>query len=123
MTTVPPHRPAAEVEQALLALNDGSHPFEVRKDDDRIVAVWRHRLEGAQLAWGRAEWRYRVTLLDDSGEYTTSVVQQNWDGENTAFSFRSSDVTGPVDDVLARAGWTKRRNAVGRLLGRVLGRD
>ncbi len=123
MTTTPQHRPAAEVEQDLLALNDGNHPFEVVRDGDRIVAVWRHRLQGAQLAWGKAEWRYRVTLLDDSGEYTTSVVQRNWDGENTAFSFRSKDVTGPVDEVLARNGWVKRQNAVGRALGKLFGRD
>jgi hypothetical protein len=119
----PQHSSAAEVEQALFALGDGSHPFEVVRNGDRIEAVWRHRLRGPGLVFGSAEWRYRVTLLDESGEYKASVLAKNFDSGNDYFGFKSTDVTRPVKETLERHGWQKHRGAIGKAFGKLFGRD
>jgi hypothetical protein len=120
--TASPHSTAADVERALFALNDGRHPFEVVRNGDRIECVWRHEARGQGIVFGRVEWRYRVTLLGESGEYGDSVLAKNFETRNDFFSFTSTDVSHPVQAVLAAHGWTKRRNVLSRALGRLLGR-
>lgn len=122
MSSTLPHRPAAEVERALFALNDGTHPFEVRRNGQRIEAVWRHAARGPGVVFGGVEWRYRVTLLGESGQYTDSIFAKNFDEDNTSFPFRSTDVSGPVKAVLAEQGWTRRPNAFSRFFSGLLGR-
>lgn len=122
MSTAPSHRPAAEVEQALFDLNDGTHPFEVLRNGQRIEAVWRHGARGPGVVFGSVEWRYRVTLLGESGEYTDSVFAKNFDDDNTFFTFRSTDVSRPVQAVLAACGWTHRPNPFSRFFRRLVGR-
>ncbi|OII14746.1 hypothetical protein [Curtobacterium sp. MCBA15_008] len=122
MHTAASHRPAAEVEQALFALNDGTHPFEVVRNGQRIEAVWRHGARGPGVVFGSVEWRYRVTLLGESGQYKDSVFAKNFDDDNTYFDFRSTDVSRPVKAVLAEHGWTHRPNAFSRFFRGLLGR-
>lgn len=116
------HSSAAEVERALFALNDGTRAFEVLRNGDRIEGVWRHAARGEGVVFGAVEWRYRVTLLGESGEYKDSVFAKNFDTGNDYFSFKSTDVSHPMQAVLAQHGWSKHRGGLRRALGGLFGR-
>jgi hypothetical protein len=115
------HATAAEVERALFALNDGTRSFEVRRNGDRIEGVWRHDARGEGIVIGGVEWRYRVTLIGETGEYKDSILAKNFDTGNDYFSFKSTDVSHPMQTVLAQHGWTKHRGAFRRAFGRIFG--
>lgn len=114
------HSSADEVTRALFALNDGDHPFSVAREGERIVATWGRRAgSGADAISlsGNVWWKYRITLLGETGEYRRSVATMNWeDGGRGAYVFKSWDISGPVNKVLEDHGWTKRRTWLGRLL-------
>lgn len=119
--SAPQHAPAAEVERGLFALNDGTRAFEVVRNGDRIEGVWRHAARGEGIVFGGVEWRYRVTLLGESGEYKDSIFAKNFDTGNDYFSFKSTDVSHPMQAVLAQYGWTKHRGPLRRAFGRLFG--
>lgn len=117
--SMPPkqHSPAADVERAIFALDDGAHPFTVRRNGDRIEAVWTAAARGEGVVFGTVEWRFRVTLLGETGEYTDSILAKNFDGAENWMNFRSTDVSRPVKAVLEQHGWTRRPNFFARLFG------
>lgn len=121
------HSSAAEVTAALLALNGEGRKFTVSVDrQGRIEASWFLATTGSTNKYTR----YRITLLDESGEYQHRLydleevnTQPTGSLINTySYSFNSSDLTGPVDEVLAKHGWTRRRSGVGKFFGGLFGR-
>jgi hypothetical protein len=105
------HASAAEVTRALLALKSDGNKFTMSLDrKGRIVASWFLANMGSteKLA------QYRITLRGETGEYTSwqYELEQPNSGNGQLFpsysySFKSKDLTDPVDAVLAAHGWVE----------------
>lgn len=121
------HSSAAEVTRALLELKSEGDRFTMSLDrKGRIVASWFLANMGSTV---KSE-RYRITLLGETGEFTS--WQYELEEPNTgpsgrlfpsySYSFSSRDLTDPVDQVLAAHGWVRARSGAGKFFGRLFGR-
>lgn len=136
MTDVTPrvHSSAAEVTRALLDIKPASDKFSIFADRyGRIRAYWFLADEGSTLNF----MVYRIELFAETGEYKSVMfedaqpkVQNSWifslvgDPYAVPFSYTSTDtdLSGPVDRVLAAHGWTRKRSAARVFFAKLFGR-
>ncbi|GAB3922532.1 hypothetical protein GCM10011575_43100 [Microlunatus endophyticus] len=106
------HSSAAEVTRALLALKSEGDKFTMSLDrKGRIVASWFL----ANMGSSEKLAQYRISLRGETGEYTSwqyDLEQPNTHGNGQlvpsySYSFKSKELTDPVDAVLAAHGWVE----------------